>query len=293
MARRLVEECPAAPREGRSHRARELYGRRLGARNRACVDLCLSVFLGQFRELLSRVPALLQDAERRGDLYEATALRSRICHFCSLAADQPEQAQAQLTQAMARWSIQGFQVQHWWSMIAQVDIALYAGDALKAWELLARLWPALRRSLLLRINQLILIESLHHRAAIALAVAANCGAGTFQARRLRRSAEHDATRIEREGMPWGNPLAQLIRAGVATLGGRGDDAVALLSAAETGFQAADMSLYAAAARRRKGELVAGDEGRTLIAAADAWMAGQQIQNPERMTAMLAPGKWST
>jgi eukaryotic-like serine/threonine-protein kinase len=65
--------------------------------------------------------------------------------------------------------------------------------------------------------------------------------------------------------------------------------VALLGAAETGFQAADMSLYATAARRRKGELVAGDEGHTMVAAADAWMAGQQIQNTERMTAMLAPG----
>jgi eukaryotic-like serine/threonine-protein kinase len=91
-------------------------------------------------------------------------------------------------------------------------------------------------------------------------------------------------------MPWGNPLAQLIHAGVACLRGRAADAVALLRIAEAGFESADMSLYAAAARRRRGELVSGEKGRALIAAADAWMAGQQIRNPERMAAMLAPGK---
>jgi hypothetical protein len=58
-----------------------------------------------------------------------------------LAAHQPEQAQSQVTQAIERWSPQGFHIQHWWGMIAQVEVALYAGEVLKAWELLARLWP--------------------------------------------------------------------------------------------------------------------------------------------------------
>jgi hypothetical protein len=49
--------------------------------------------MGRFRELLRRVPAELQDAEGRGDLYEATALGTQVGHACSLAADQPEQAQ--------------------------------------------------------------------------------------------------------------------------------------------------------------------------------------------------------
>ena len=35
----------------------------------------------------------------------------------------------------------------------------------------------------------------------------------------------------------------------------------------------------------------GDEGRALIESADAWMTGQGVKRPDRMSAMLVPG-WS-
>jgi hypothetical protein len=37
----------------------------------------------------------------------------------------------------------------------------------------------------------------------------------------------------------------------------------------------------------------GDAGRVLVSAADAVMTAQGIRNPERMTAVLAPGRWAT
>jgi hypothetical protein len=50
-----------------------------------------------------------------------------------------------------------------------------------------------------------------------------------------------------------------------------------------------MAGHAAAARRRLGRLVGGDEGATLVGAADAWMHAQDVRRPERMTAVLTPG----
>ena len=52
-----------------------------------------------------------------------------------------------------------------------------------------------------------------------------------------------------------------------------------------------MALHAAASRRCRGLLLGGEEGRALVQSADAWMANERILNPERMTAMLAPGRW--
>jgi hypothetical protein len=106
---------------------------------------------------------------------------------------------------------------------------------------------------------------------------------------LLRSAEQDAARIEREQMPWSNPIAQLIRAGLATVRGNRSEATEQLGSAVSSFDATDMGQFAAAARRRLGELLADDSGAKLIDEAGVWIAGQRIENPARMTALYAPG----
>ena len=55
------------------------------------------------------------------------------------------------------------------------------------------------------------------------------------------------------------------------------------------FNALDMRLWESAARRRLGEVTGGSKGHDLMARADAWMIGQAIRNPARMTATLCPG----
>jgi hypothetical protein len=72
---------------------------------------------------------------------------------------------------------------------------------------------------------------------------------------------------------------------------RGDAARASAFARQAAgeFEAADMALYAAAARRRLGELLNGDEGRQLIDESEAWMAKQQIKNPVAVSNLMAPG----
>jgi hypothetical protein len=50
-----------------------------------------------------------------------------------------------------------------------------------------------------------------------------------------------------------------------------------------------MNLYAATARRAHGRLLGGGQGREIAVQADRWMQNQEIVNPERVAAMLAPG----
>jgi hypothetical protein len=74
---------------------------------------------------------------------------------------------------------------------------------------------------------------------------------------------------------------------VAELAGAGAErVVGELEAALAGFEATDMRLYAAVTRRRIGVLRG---GAAEVAAADAFMRGEAIVAPAKMTRMLAPG----
>jgi hypothetical protein len=53
-------------------------------------------------------------------------------------------------------------------------------------------------------------------------------------------------------------------------------------------EAARTAFLTAAARRRLGALVGGDEGRALVAAAEQWMREAGIKDPERMTYLVSP-----
>ncbi len=240
--------------------------------------------MGGTAKLTRRWPVLLKEARERGDLYAVMNLSTYLMSIVRLAANEPDEAQDELRRTMAQWSQEGYHVQHNDALWAGIQIELYRGNGLAAWGLLERSWSALSGSLLLRVQFIrISMWSLRGRSALALA------ATTADPRSYLREAERDARRLDRERMPYAEANAELIRAGLREA--RGDLSVAAtrLAAAAARFDAADMYLCAQAARRRLGVILGGDEGRALVATADAWMAGQKIVDPVRMTAMFAPG----
>jgi eukaryotic-like serine/threonine-protein kinase len=245
------------------------------------------VFMGRFEELSRRLPSYVKDAQIRGDLYAETNLRTRVSYSVLLAQDRPEKARQEIREMLARWSHRGYHLQHYFDLHGQSEIDLYEGNARAAWERVVSGWPAFKRSLLPR-AQLVFLESAHLRARTAVAAVA---AGEIPESHLRL-AERDAHRIEREAMPWSDPLAQLIRASVAALRGDDQGAVAFLASAESGFEVADEGLYAAVARARRGELLGGPEGEKLQVEADAWMSKERVANPARIRMLLAPGRWN-
>jgi hypothetical protein len=244
------------------------------------------VYLGELGELGRRLPALLQDAEDRGDLFASIRLRTRLLGMSLLAADDPARAGAEVEEAIAQWSHRAFHIPHYNALWARATIALYAGDARGALDLLAAQWGALSRSLILR-AQLARVELLSLRARCALALASG---GAKPA--LLDDAARDAARIRLEATGWGDPLAALVEAGLSATRRDRARALALLDEAEAGSARAEMGLCVAVARRRRGELLGGEAGHALTAEADTWMREHGIVNPARMAALYAPGPWS-
>jgi hypothetical protein len=244
-------------------------------------------FLGELRRLQERLPILLEAARARGDLYEASDLQIRVAHAASLAADRPSEAREQLREAIARWPRDAFYIPHWWAMMVEAEVACYEGQPLTALEVLRGGWGRLWRSGLLLV-QYVRVESLYHRAHACVAAAKELRKDSAQRRVLLRRAARDARRIERAHTPWGTPLATLIQAGIATLEARDELAVLLASRAEVGLNAADMSLFAAAARCLAGNLRGGPTGRTLEEEAVRTARLQGVLDPQRMMRALAP-----
>jgi len=245
------------------------------------------LFIGGLKEIADRLPRYLKDVREKGDLYAETNLRSRVVWVALLAADRPEEALEEVEGAIRRWSQEGFHLQHYWHLTGQIEIALYRGDAEAAWAALEAGWPKMERSMLLRI-QLTRTEARHTRCRGALAMAA---ADPASSGKLLREIEADLRRIEREKISWAEPLVQALRAGIATLEGRRTDALERLVAAAAGFEAADMELYAAASRYRRGQILGGEGGENLQAEAEAWIAGQGVRDPGRFCDVLLPGVW--
>jgi len=241
-------------------------------------------YMGDVHELAGRFPKLTREARERDDVAKVANLVHPVLTFLNLAADDPERARRESDRAVQSWTRRGMHVQHHNALRAQALIDLYCGDGAAAWHRFAEARTPYERSLLTHV-QYLRVELYEMRARSALAASASAGSP----RRMLSAAEADAHRLERERVPWARAFAALIRAGVAAGRGRPGAAADRLVEAAARFEALHMAVFAAAARRRLGEVRGGPEGRALVAAADLVMTGRRIMNPDRFTAAYAPG----
>ncbi len=241
-------------------------------------------YLGRLAELGIRCHDIFQEAHNRGDRYMVATPGPFVGTVVRLTEDDVEGARRFARQALGQWSHQGFHIQHLNFYYGSLYIDLYAGDAAAAWRRITETEPLLQSSLLLRIQQ-VRADVLQHTGRCALAMAAvSADPGP-----LLRVAQKSARRLDRQQLPWTSALAQLIKAGAASVRGDAARAERLLADAALRFESVDMGLFAASARRHLGQLRGGDEGRKLVEEADAWMRTQTILNPSRMASCLAPG----
>ncbi|HZS38784.1 MAG TPA: protein kinase [Polyangia bacterium] len=241
-------------------------------------------FLGELTELSARVPELSRGAVERGDRFASTNFRTAL-HVVALIADDPERARRESAEAIQKWSQRGFHTQHYHDVVAQAQAALYSGDGAEAERIVAARWAELsgQRRMRLRLARTQLFEL---RARSLLAAAARLD-GSERRRRLRAAAR-DARRVNRTA-GFGAGLALLLEASIAQLDGDAARALERLEQAERRFEELDMALHAQIARRRRGQLLGGDGGRELFTQADAWLRDRRVQNPARLSTLLAPG----
>jgi hypothetical protein len=237
-------------------------------------------FTGDFRELGRRADALLSDADDRGNLYAGVNLRIGFPIAAWLARGDAAGARAAVDHGMRDWGHTGFDVQHCFAVMGRTLIHLYEGKGEEAFCVMMSEWPALERSMLLY-NQLIRITMRYLRGAAAVSAARDRHAASLAV------AESEARRLAREGVPWGEALAELLLGSVMAARGDGANAAKRLASAALALGEADMRLYASAATYRRGELLGAERGAELMSSALDEIACE-VKAPEGILRMLAP-----
>ena len=239
--------------------------------------------LGRFQELFVDLPRLLELARQQGDIYLEVHLHQWVESLRDLAEDRPEEAQKALDLTAGGWSRQGFHYQHFGRLVAEARVALYCGDAQLAWDLVEQAWPELVRSMIQRI-EMVLVQSWDLRGRCALA-AATQETGKNK-KRLLREAEKAARRIGAARSSWAQALQDVLLAGIRLEEGDRAAARRHLEAAEPAFAASEMSLHVGIVRLRLAQLIG--QGYEL---ADAELRDLGLVRPEGMAAILLPGSW--
>jgi hypothetical protein len=243
-------------------------------------------FLGDLKELTQRYVRLLAEAEEHGNVFMSANLRAITAVPVWLAADEPEKARRDLLQA-ATWTEGKFSTQ-WRIAIFGTDLDLYVGDGAAAYERVKGLRVGLRKDFYLFVQYVrVLTAFAQGRAAIA-----SLDHLPARARRARLAeVRREQRRLERERTPWIAGLPAILEAGWSIARGDRAGAATALRKAIEGTEAAEMSVFAAAARHQLGLLVGGEEGAALVSEAEDAMEARGVRAPARFAAVLVPGRW--
>jgi tetratricopeptide (TPR) repeat protein len=247
-------------------------------RNAYHVIGCRTLFaMGALRERTRRAERWLADARAHGDGFAETEATLALV-FARVAADEPARALAEVRQAGARLPSSAFTLQHQIALSLTASIHLYEGVPGRAWAALEEARPALDASQLLRIQRQ-RIEALALRGVTAAALAAHRRGA---AGGLLDEADDAADQLVRERRPHASAAATVVRAGVAWARGELGRAVELLGDAARAYDAVEMKVHAACARRVAG---VADLDLELVACADEELRAEGIVDPARWARM--------
>jgi len=253
-------------------------------RSFACFSLRLA---GRLRELCERFDRYTAIADRTGDRYLSTNLRT-YQSLVWLIRDDVARASKDIEGILDPWPADTYQVQHFLHFYARCEHALYAGQPMAAFQDMLEDAPRIRQSGLLKLRGIrVEYAWICGRVAVAAAESVPESQRLPCLRQARKSVRYLREREHQTGVAMGDA----IDAGVLWLSPGADRkaAKAMLERAIATAEAAGAILLAETARRWMGEIMGGRRGEELRARSNGWMAEKGVQNPDRLAYLIVPG----
>lgn len=239
--------------------------------------------LGDVAYLRAYLPSLCAELDERDHLL-AWMLSSLHHAWLVFIEHGPDAAEPEVEEIGRRWTSRGRELQGWWLDIGRIQFAMARGDARTAWTLSRPQARPYQERIFSTLMHRLEAQTFLVRAAIMLARDGRAGTGeTAKARKA-------VAQIESVPGAWTRAHGHCLRAGLASVTGDLEGAVAGLRAALPAFDEERMPLYRALAEDALGTLLSGDGGRAQVARAREQLRAWRVDRDVAMASML-PGAW--
>jgi hypothetical protein len=249
---------------------------------------CFSMRLGgRVRELCERFDRYTADADRTGDRYLATNLRT-YQSIVWLIRDNPERARRDSEGILSAWPADLYQVQHFFYLYARCEHAIYADHPDIAYAAMTEDDPRMRRSALLKVRGLhVEYAWICGRVSVAMAESMPEDKRAPILRQARESVQFLRKGEHQTGVAMGAAIDAAIR--WLSPGADRHAALVALERAVATADAAGATLLAEAGRRWLGQWTEGHHDKERCARSNAWMLEQGVRNPARLAHLVVPG----
>lgn len=238
---------------------------------------------GAMRDLSARAQRYQREALERGDLYGWTHIITAGGFVVPLLANQPQVARDLVSQAMARWPRDSFHLQHFFEVMALVQIDLYEGGT-QGLTRLDAVWPALKRSMLLRVPIIFASASW----MLALAILAAHRVAPFDHPNAIKRVRAISAQIGKVDAPHCYAWVRFLDAQLAYAEGHKERARLLAEEARVEIARFGLGLFTERVQYLCGVLTPGDEGVRLREGAFRSLRAQNVVDPYRYVRQAVP-----
>jgi hypothetical protein len=255
--------------------ARETPGAQWDLGNAAIIGCAALYATGRTAGFGQYATAALDEALALGHRYTATMLRAHVA-FGHLLSDNPDGAARELAQIAREAPKEGLHGEHVGMFTGQIALHLYRGDPNSALSHIREVWPALSRSLLLRV------------AYVRMDCTSWCARATLAALaqrprdpRLRLEARLRIRALTKSDFPEARSAARLLRASLLRIEGQLSSSTSMLDGVEASLELLDRPVLAALTALRNPQALRRQR-------AEHYLREQGVASPLSLARMYAP-----
>jgi hypothetical protein len=252
-------------------------------------DQLSAFYAGDHADIARDTPALLEEARRRQRVWTVAMLSGFSGSPAWLASDDVQGYRRQLADARTAWSSHAGSWPDYVLLFGEVLLALYEGEPERGYGLIETQREAYQRSLLSRKLLLGRLGFAYHQGSCAAAALAQRGLAESRRPQLLAALRSSIALLSKREGQRTIALHLLLTAALHWSTGAREQALSELQQAVRLLERAGLRVHTAAAQRRLGLLLGGDEGARLVTNADAYLRSQGIRELEPTTEVHCPG----